>query len=307
MPDIPVIDISSLHAPDTLATLDLACRDWGFFQIVNHGLDPAIFDGVLSQAHAFFALPGETKRRVERTEANPWGFYDRELTKNALDWKEIFDYGPANGTDIRPRWPQRPSGLRTSVVAYYEACEVLAFKLLGAISANLGVPRDFLYHAFEPAHSSFVRINYYPVCTGSGADKPLGIHHHTDAGALTILLQDDQPGLEVFRAGTWSLVPVIADAPVVNIGDVVQVWSNDRYQAALHRVRSNGQVARYSAPFFFNPSYAADYAPLTSTLDGAHARYRAINWGEFRGLRAAGDYRDLGEEVQITQYRTRSS
>jgi isopenicillin N synthase-like dioxygenase len=89
------------------------------------------------------------------------------------------------------------------------------------------------------------------------ASGRLGIHHHTDAGALTLLLQDDQPGLQVYHEGGWHLVEPRADALVVNIGDVVQLWSNDRYQAALHRVLASGKAERYGAPFFFNPASGA--------------------------------------------------
>jgi len=308
---IPVIDISQLQAPETLRTLDLACRDWGFFQVVNHGLDSALSDALLAQAKAFFELPAKAKRRIRRTADNPWGYFDGELTKNTKDWKEVFDYGPAGGSGEQPQWPTQPAGLRTAVVAHYEACEALAFRLLGAISLNLGCPEDFLHHAFLPGHSSFVRINYYPRCPmperPNGLNLPkagyLGVNQHTDAGALTILLQDDQPGLEVLRNGVWNLVPSVEGALVINIGDIVQVWSNDRYQAALHRVRANAGKQRFSVPFFFNPRYEVDYAPLSTTLDQP-AHYRPINWGEFRRLRAAGDYQDLGKEIQIDQFRT---
>jgi len=92
---------------------------------------------------------------------------------------------------------------------------------------------------------------------------------------------------------------------VVNIGDIVQVWSNDRYRAALHRVLANADAERFSAPFFLNPAYGACYAPLPTTVDARHPpAYRSINWGEFRALRAAGDYADCGEEIQISHYRT---
>ncbi len=308
---IPVIDIAQLQTTATLRALDLACRNWGFFQIVNHGLDDAICGALLSQARAFFAQPLDVKRRVRRTAGNPWGFFDEELTKNTRDWKEVFDYGPANRAGEAPQWPEHPAGLRTSLVAYCEACQSLAFRLLGAVSVNLGVPQDFLHHAFLPRNSSFARINYYPMCPDpeqpAGLSQPqsghLGVNQHTDAGALTILLQDDQPGLEVLREGTWTLVPAIEGALVINIGDIVQVWSNDRYRAALHRVRANSARERFSVPYFFNPRYDIDYAPLTMT-DAEPARYRPINWGEFRRLRAAGDYQDLGREIQIDQFRT---
>lgn len=310
--NVPVIDITRLDRPETLAALDGACREWGFFQVVGHGLPDDVIDALEQQMHEFFAQPTAAKRAVSRTVENPWGFYDRELTKNTRDWKEIYDYGPADDSDaIRPQWPAALPAFERTLKAYYAACENLAFRLLAAVSANLGMPPGHLRPAFEPAHSSFVRLNYYPPCPtperpegmGTPSTGHLGINHHTDAGALTVLLQDDQPGLEVFREGAWHLVEPRRNALVINIGDIVQVWSNDRYRAALHRVLANSSQPRYSAPFFLNPAYQSHYAPLPSTVDATHPpRYRPINWGEFRARRAAGDYADVGEEVQIGHY-----
>lgn len=298
---IPVIDIAELGGSATLAALDSACREWGFFQVARHSIDAATIDVLQQAMRDFFAQPKAAKRALSRNADNPWGFYDRELTKNTRDRKEIYDYGPAGGGAIAPQWPASVPAFRPAVLAFYAACEVLAFRLLAAISANLGMPADYLARGFRPAHTSFLRLNYYPVDRAAGG---LGVNRHTDAGALTLLTQDDRPGLEVFRHGAWHLVEPRADALVVNIGDMVQVWSNDRYRAALHRVRASRGAERFSAPFFFNPAYGADYAPLPTTVDRAHPpRYRPINWGEFRALRAAGDYADCGEEVQISHYR----
>jgi isopenicillin N synthase-like dioxygenase len=129
------------------------------------------------------------------------------------------------------------------------------------------------------------------------------VNHHTDSGALTLLLQDEQPGLEVFHGNEWHLVEPRRDALVVNIGDIVQVWSNDRYTAALHRGLVSADAERFSAPFFFNPAYSTEYAPLPSTIDARHPpRYRPIHWGAFRARRAAGDYADHGEYHSISHY-----
>jgi len=308
---VPVIDVTELNHPATLAALDAACRDWGFFQIVGHSVERRVTDGLLEQMRRFFALHATSKRAVTRTAENPWGFYDQELTKNTRDWKEIFDYGPAEGAAV-PQWPQGQPEFQRAVQDFYQAAETLSFQLLGAVSRNLGMPPDHLAGGFAPSHSSFLRLNYYPVCPAPARPQHLerataghlGINHHTDAGALTVLLQDQQPGLEVYRYGGWHLIEPCEEALVINIGDIVQVWSNDRYRAALHRVVASAEAERYSAAFFFNPAYVTDYAPLPSTLGAAHpARYRPINWGEFRAGRAAGDYADVGEEIQISHYR----
>lgn len=94
------------------------------------------------------------------------------------------------------------------------------------------------------------------------------------------------------------------DTLVINIGDIVQVRSNDKYIAPVHRVLASESKQRYSFPFFLNPTHTENYEPLNSTISAVTpVKYRAINWGEFRNRRAAGDYADLGEEVQISHYR----
>jgi isopenicillin N synthase-like dioxygenase len=301
--NVPVIDIGRLRSPDTLATLDEACRHWGFFQVTHHGIPARLITDVQRVTREFFAQPQAAKRAILRTRENPWGFYDRELTKNQLDLKEVFDVGPGDKDRLIPQWPPGMPAFRQLIGQYFHACETLAYRLLAGISLNLGMSAGFLSRSFGPGHSSFLRLNYYPV-TGGGDSQAFGVGQHTDAGALTLLLQDDQAGLEVCHDGNWHPIPPRHDALVVNIGDIVQVWSNDRYHAALHRVSASRGCERYSVPFFFNPVYRADYAPLPSLIaDGEHARYGTINWGEFRALRADGDYADYGEEIQIDRYR----
>jgi isopenicillin N synthase-like dioxygenase len=307
--EIPVIDIQCPDA-DMLRQLDAACCDWGFFQITNHGVSDDLIAAMHRGMHDFFALPLEAKRAIERTAANSWGFYDRELTKNTRDWKQVFDVGPDENDGPLAghvaQWPAQLPAFRATMMAFYAECTRISFWLLSQLARALEVAPDHLHAAFEPRHSSFLRLNYYPTCDEPapaaaplGAPGTFGINHHTDAGVLTVLLQDDQPGLQVYRGDTWTLVEPRRDALVVNIGDIVQVWSNDRYRAAVHRVIAN-RAERYSAPYFFNPSPEATYAPLTTREP---AQYRSIQWGEFRAKRSAGDYADYGAEVQISDYR----
>jgi isopenicillin N synthase-like dioxygenase len=313
---IPVIDISRLDDdPRALRQIHEACRDWGFFQIVGHGVPASLLAATHAAMRSFFALPIEAKRALERTATNSWGFFDRELTKNKRDWKQIFDVGPdeTHGplAGSVAQWPRHLAGFKEPIEAFYVACEALSFRMVGAIARCLQMPATSLDATFTPRHSSFLRLNYYPICDAPaapasplGGDGNFGINHHTDSGAVTILLQDDQPGLQVYRRNEWTLVEPNPDALVVNIGDVVQVWSNDRYPAALHRVIASSSTERYSAPFFFNPAPDANYAPLPSVLSESEpTRYRQINWGEFRASRTAGDFADYGAEIQISDYR----
>jgi isopenicillin N synthase-like dioxygenase len=157
-----------------------------------------------------------------------------------------------------------------------------------------------------------VRLNRYAPCPDPAApDAPefpesghLGVHHHTDAGALTILYQDTVAGLQAMHKGHWHTVEPIRGALTVNLGDMLQVWSNDRYRSPLHRVIVHRDRARCSAPFFLNPSYETVCEPLPGLLAGNVApRFKPISWAHFRDQRSAGDYADYGAEIQIDDYR----
>lgn len=307
---LPVVNFATLDRADTLRTLDSACRTWGAFQLVGHDLTRDLRSALLMAMESFFHQQGESKRAVMRTRQNPWGFFDSELTRNTLDCKEVYDYGPADREGKEPQLPRDVVGFQSAIEGYYAACEELAFDLLEAISTNLGASPGQTSRCFRPEHTSFLRLNYYPVCNDPASphgkepatDGSLGINPHTDAGALTLLLQDQQAGLELYNGGQWHRVA--GGSLVVHLGDIIQVWSNDRYPAPLHRVAASSEIERFSAPYFFNPSYDTVYEPLAATVDQGHpARYRPINWGEFRTLRADGDYGNYGEEVQISQYR----
>ena len=159
---------------------------------------------------------------------------------------------------------------------------------------------------FKPINSSFLRLNYYPICDSPAdpfEDNPqqghLGISHHTDAGALTLLTQDKVAGLQFYHQDAWHGVDPIANALVVNIGDLMQVWSNNLLKAPVHRVTANKTLKRFSAAFFFNPSFSTECRPLINLNT---PQYRPVHWREFRQARAAGDYANQGNESQISDY-----
>src|SRR6188508_1859547 len=225
---LPVIDVSDLHRAATQRAIDAACRDWGFFQIVGHGVSEYTLAALRREMRAFFALQLSAKRAIARTAENPWGFYDRELTKHTRDWKQVYDFGPADGSAIAPQMPRELPRFGSAIARFYAECDALAFELVEVIAGNLGTPPGALDSCFRPEHTSFLRLNYYPPCplparpadpsTAGGRELlpafaalppsmagagHLGVNPHTDAGALTLLLQDDQPGLEVFHDGAW--------------------------------------------------------------------------------------------------------
>lgn len=324
---VPIIDLGGRRGsgPSTSVVEQVAdaAERFGFFQIVGHGIDAERIADVWSATSSFFALPMAEKRRILRTKENTRGYYDRELTKNVRDHKEVLDLAQTAHPDLPDddpsnihvvdgmnQWPDLP-GFRTTMVGHMQACNEVALWLLAAFCEGLGEHADHLRDEFGAGHTSFLRLNHYPVGDLLTSDEAaavtglgdMALQHHTDAGALTVLLQDDVGGLQVAHGDDWIDVEPLSGALVVYTGDMMQVWSNDRYRAATHRVLPRTGVERSSLPYFFNPSYSTDYAPLPGSIaEGDSAHYRPINWGEFRQARADGDYADYGTEVQISHF-----
>ena len=327
---VPIIDLAPSQADDAAGAQQVAdavaraCRDYGFFQIVGHGIPEALIDQVFAETRRFFALPMAEKRKLARSKDNPRGYYDRELTKNARDLKEVFDFGlepypalpsdhPKNHlpVDGYNQWPDDRPAFKATLSDYFCACETLGHRLLAMFCLGVGAPRDVLSPYFGSDHTSFMRLNHYPLEDILEAEQarevtPLGdmaLHHHTDAGVLTILLQDEVGGLQVYAQNGWRDIEPIPGALVINVGDMMQVWSNDLYPAALHRVTPITDRPRLSLPFFFNPSYDTDCAPLEALIGEEGPHYRPVNWGHFRQARTDGDYADYGKEIQLEDFR----
>jgi len=324
--DVPVLDLGGCTAApsaDIVGAVADAAERFGFFQVVNHGISPRRIDALWAATRSFFAQSTDQKRMIERSKQNSRGYYDRELTKNKRDLKEVLDLAHVSYPDLADdhpnnaqvdginQWPQL-DGFRPAVQDYLQSCNTLALWLLQAFCNGLGEHADHLRDAFDPVHTSFLRLNHYPTsdllspqeASATTALGDMALHHHSDAGALTLLLQDDVGGLQVEHRGDWIDVAPVDGALVVNTGDMMQVWSNDRYQAALHRVSPRSRDERFSMPYFFNPSYACVYEPLPGSIAaGDQPNYRPINWGEFRQARADGDFADYGAEVQIADFR----
>lgn len=318
LPAPPIIDISPLlGAPAANGALDEstvsqirdACSKWGFFYVVGHGVSAELLSRFYEQQAAFFALPRPLKASIKRHATNSKGWYDDELTKNKRDWKEGFDLGAQEGSldgrglDGYNQWPGVDCALplfEPTCREYFAEAQRVATLLTRAMSQGLGMPANHFDSEFA-RHTSYLRLNYYPVCPDPSGHRC--ISPHTDAGAVTVLTQSAVSSLQVELDGEWHNVPPVPDSFVINTGDVMQVWSNGLYRAPVHRVIAQRDLERYSAPFFFNPNYDTDYFPIPSTVsDERPAKYRPINWGKFRMARFAGDFADVGAETQISDF-----
>ena len=310
-PPVPIIDVSRPLA-DQLDALDAACRDHGFFLISGHGLD-GLIERTWEAARAFFDADRTVRLRVERDGDNPLGWYDRELTKRKRDAKEVFDFtDPAFPfADARNRWPGGVDGFRSTMVEFYDAFSDLSTTAVEIVHHALGLdPVDGLRFGGARTNSS-VRLNRYPVGDpvpeGERSElRELGetaLGYHTDPGVVTLLLQDDTGGLQArARTGEWVDVDPIPGTVVVNLADSVQVWTNDRYRAAVHRVVPMTRRDRMSIPYFLHPARDAVVEPIPELVEGT-ARYRAFEWRAFMRARTDDNFADLGTaDTQISDY-----
>ncbi|KAM0951511.1 putative flavanone 3-dioxygenase [Dioscorea sansibarensis] len=296
-------EISSL-----ITAIGAACRDWGFFQVVNHGVDPQLLERIQAAAVEFFALPAEEKRKVKRDEVNPLGYYDTEHTKNVRDWKEVLDLVVREYDDelflLKNRWPEYPPAMRETCEEYIAAVEKLSYKLIELIALSLNLPANRLNGFFKDS-SSYFRLNYYNRCPTP--DLVLGVGRHKDPGALTVLYQDQVGGLDVKRKsdGEWVRVKPIPNSYIINVGDTIQVWTNEKYESVEHRVSVNSEKARLSILFFLLPTFSTNVKPLEELVsDENPARYEANNWGDYFSSRLGSNFRKMDKEnLQISHFK----
>jgi isopenicillin N synthase-like dioxygenase len=309
---VPVVDIRRPGAT-SLEALDRACRTHGFFLIEGHELDHLI-DGTFAAARRFFDSEPAVKASVRRDAQVALGYNDRELTKRRRDHKEVFDFvDPTLGRAASyNRWPEGVDGFRDAMITHYDAFSDLAARTIELVLAALGLSSSVMADHRGDRTSSHMRLNHYTVGDPVPSDERDGLNdlgdvalgEHTDSGILTLLIQDDTGGLQASSIDDgWIDIEPRPGTIVVNLADCMQVWTNDRYRAALHRVQPMHQSDRMSIPYFFNPRIDADIEPI-GELAGGDPSYRRFAFREFINARGADNYTDAGvDDVQITDYR----
>jgi len=275
---IPVIDISpSASAEEACARIDAACRGIGFFAITGHGVAGELLDGVLDVARQFFAQPLAHKNSLAIELSDHHRGYagvEGELLQPGLraDYKETLDFGPEVPLDDPQRsplegpnqWPDLP-GFRDAVEAYQAAVLEAAKRLLRLIAQALRQDRSFFDQRFERPLVG-TRLIRYPAVVERRPDQ-LGCGAHSDYGCVTLLHIDGTAGLQLADIdGRWHDVIAPPGSFIVNLGDMLARWTNDRYRATVHRVQSPRIADRYSVPTFVNPSYDTIVKCLPSCL-----------------------------------------
>lgn len=311
MSSVPIVDLTNPSAT-SLGALDAACRSHGFFLLAGHGLDELIAR-MWAQTERFFDAPASVREGLRRSETSPFGYNDRELTKRFRDCKQVFDFGDPSVERLEAlnHWPAALDGFRDTMVEFHMQMGRLLGETMSLLHAALGLSDESRTIMRAEASGAAVRLNHYPVAdpvaeperAGLAALGPTALGYHTDPGSLTLLLQDETGGLQTrTRAGDWIDVEPEPGTIVVNLGDAVQVWTNDRYVAAVHRVVNMTDRRRFSIPFFANPPRQGMLEPLHELVDGA-PRYRPFRWMDFAQARNTDNVHDVGApDAQISDY-----
>jgi len=280
---IPVIDLAGLARPSERASLvgavKAAAETVGFFQVVNHGVPEAAMSAMLAALRNFIEEPAEDKA--------PYYTRDQGRRVRYQSNFDLFQSPAANWRDTlfmemspEPPAPEEiPPACRAIAPEFAGLVQRLGSTLLGLLSEALGLRREHLEDEAACLEGLSLACHYYPACPEP--HLTLGTPRHSDASFLTVLLQDAVGGLQVLvdvdDKAVWVAVPPVAGALVVNVGDFLQLMSNDRFKSVEHRVVSNGVGPRVSVACFFRTDRAAAptrvLAPIVA--DGDEAQYRS--------------------------------
>jgi isopenicillin N synthase-like dioxygenase len=312
---VPLIDLSPWFAHEPAGEAQVAqavaraCEDIGFLVISGHQVPQALIDEAFATAAAFFALPAAEKDRsrpADGVSPRGWHALGTKYLARTLgvdtppDLREQFYIGPldpapqrlqripAAGTYYQPNiWPEQPAAYRDVFTRYYRVLEALAQELMRIFALALHLDRNY-FDTMVDAHFSTLPANLYPQPAGDPLPGQLRAGAHTDFGSLTILaLNDAAGGLQVKAAdGSWRDVSAERGQLIVNLGDMMQRWTNDRWKSTLHRVvnppaQERVRSKRMSIGFFLHPNYDARIECLPSCCDPQHPpKYEPIQAGE---------------------------
>ncbi|KAL2823904.1 putative oxidoreductase [Aspergillus cavernicola] len=313
----PIIDFAPFYGPECTAKETLvkelrqACQEFGFFQLVNHAIPSGLQDSILRQSKELFGLPSEIKEKYSKDIGGFNRGYERLRAQNFEkrtkgDLKEGFYLGKnlplddpyvvarkfGQGPNKYPEELSDPAEFQNVVEDYHAALTSLAIGILQLLARTLGLEED-TFSNFCQHPVAVLRLLHYPPQDPDASELERGIGAHTDFGSITILLQDTTGGLQVWNnlSSQWADVTPVPGAYVVNLGNMMMRWTNDRYLSNLHRVINKSGKERFSVPFFFsgNPDYPIRCLPgCEDARDGA--KYPLVTVGEWMAGRYADTY-----------------
>ncbi|XP_021722463.1 protein SRG1-like [Chenopodium quinoa] len=281
---LPTINMEALISGDgvELEKLHSACQEWGFFQLINHGISSSLLKKVKQETQEFFNLPLEEKRKYWQTPTDAEGFGQAFVKSDdqKLDWADMFFLTTLPKHLRRPNsFPMLPLPFRDALENYSTEVDKLSRKILDFMAKALNFDNDG--NVFGEI-SQAMRMNYYPPCSQS--EKVIGIVPHTDATALiTILLQlNEIEGLQINKDNKWIAVDPPPDAFIVNIGDILEIMSNGMYRSVMHRAVVNATKERLSIATFVSPSLDREIGPNPRLINSINrAKFKRISMKDY--------------------------
>jgi isopenicillin N synthase-like dioxygenase len=300
---IPVIDFGPAlsGAPEgrdaVAAQVRHASERVGFFYLAGHGVPSEIVDAAFQASREFHALPVADKLALKLNENNIGYLAVNQSVQGAStihkatrpNYNESFfishDRGPEHpdvlaATPLRGRnqWPDGHAAMRAAMIRYFKALEAVGERVLPVLARALGMPADHFMPFFRnEAHANLRFLHYPPQDTDD--DEQFGQGPHTDNSFITMLAREDVPGLAVrLPSGQWLAPPLIDGTFLVNLGNIMKRWSNDRFLSTPHAVLNDSGKDRYSLAFFYSPNVDSVIECLPSCVSGDNsARYpRAV-------------------------------
>ncbi|EFJ10779.1 2-oxoacid-dependent dioxygenase [Selaginella moellendorffii] len=288
MAAIPVVDfalfVEDKAGPDiarkrleSLATINKACREFGLFQVINHGLDSLLLSKVLQNAHSFFELPLEYKCKFS-TANNGMGFVHRSGAKGGPpDRKEHFMFAAEGKSTL---WPDLVPSFRPDAVEVSKQMQKLCDNMMAILSQSLGSPDKTLRNCFDK-NEDYYNFLHYPGCSDYQGQV---LAPHQDGTIFTIVSQLNRvPGYQVLKDGTWHLVVPVENSLIINLGDIIQVWTNGLYKAAVHCVVAN-KKQRFSFVYHHVAEGKTRIAPLPEFVSD-QPKYKSFLQEEYLKLR----------------------
>ncbi|XP_058728283.1 oxoglutarate-dependent flavonoid 7-O-demethylase 1-like [Vicia villosa] len=265
---LPIIDLGKLLSQDMkgaeLEKLGFACKEWGFFQLINHGVSMILVEDMKIGAEKLFNLSMEEKSKLWQKPGDMEGFGKMiEVPKDEpSDWVDEFYIFTLPSQLRKPHlFPNLPNPFRENLEAYCRKIRELSINIMVLMGKSLGIESDDIEESLGEGGQS-IKLNYYPPCPQP--DNVFGLKAHTDGCALTILFQNnDVEGLQINKDGTWISVKPLPNAFIVSLGDVMEVMTNGIYKSTRHRAIVNSEKERLSIATFYGPEWSGNIGPLS--------------------------------------------
>ncbi|KAJ0031463.1 hypothetical protein Pint_12738 [Pistacia integerrima] len=277
-PSLPVID---LNDPQVTQLIGHACETWGAFQLVNHGIPLNLLKDAESETRRLFSLPTRQKLKVLRAPGGTTGYGIARITPFFAKymWHEGFTIIGSPFDHAKQLWPHDHAQFCDVMENYQKKMRILAERLTKLIFESLEISEEELIWVDS---TTALQLNSYPSCPDP--NRALGLAPHTDTSMLTILHQSSISGLQIFKEGVgWVSVMPIADALVVNVGDLLHILSNARCPNVLHRVLVR-ERHRLSMAVFYCPPMDFNLVPVAKS--GQAPKYRSVTEKEFISIKA---------------------